>query len=128
MDGQASCVLADGCLGGLSGVVRVPSVNALIEGAGDLRSKNDQRADEARNASTHRTVGGEVGRHPAIVARLVEEVMGIKCVRTELRDEGRSHHLRAPPLGVPSSQPSSRSALPAAGLHRLLSRYVCQIG
>jgi hypothetical protein len=82
------------------------TVAAWLHSPGELTGGNwrlalyiDVRANEAQTAALTKIYGGEVGGHPAVLAGLVGELMGVKSVPIEFKEEGKTHYLHIPGIG-----------------------------
>lgn len=87
-------------LDGLSVAAWLHSPGALTDGGWRLALYIDERADEAQQKALEKIFGGEVGGHPAVLAGLVGEMLGVKSVPIEFKEEGRIHHLHIPGIGT----------------------------
>ena len=74
--------MGDVNLDGLSVAAWLHSPGELTGGGWRLALYIDERANEAQTAALTKIYGGEVGGHPAVLAGLVGELMGVKSVIT----------------------------------------------
>lgn len=58
----------------------------------------DERADEEQEQAISRIFGGQLGGHPAILMSFVSEVIGIRRVRVDYREEGERRLLHIPEI------------------------------
>lgn len=76
------------------------SPSSLTDGDWRLALYLDDRADDAQTAALSKIFGGEVGGHPAVLASLVGELLGIKSVPIEYKvEEGGTRYLNIPGIG-----------------------------
>lgn len=86
-------------LDGLNVAAWLHSPGALTGGGWRLALYIDERADEAQTAAFTRIFGGEVGGHPAVLASLVGELMGVKSAPITYKEEGKTHFLEIDGIG-----------------------------
>ncbi|MGA7979129.1 MAG: DUF1326 domain-containing protein [Chromatiaceae bacterium] len=91
--------MGDVKLDGLNVAAWLHSPGALTEGAWRLALYIDDRADEAQTAALSKIFGGEVGGHPAVLAGLVGELLGVKSVPITFTEDGDTHYLEIPGIG-----------------------------
>ena len=80
-------------LNGLNVAVWLHSPGSLTEGNWRLALYIDDQADDEQKDALTKIYGGEVGGHPAVLAGFVSDLMGVKSVPIEYREEGKKHHL-----------------------------------
>jgi hypothetical protein len=56
----------------------------------------DERATQAQKDALTQIFTGQVGGHPAVMATLIDEVLGVKSVPIDYRAEGKQRSLRIP--------------------------------
>jgi hypothetical protein len=123
--GRCDSVMLDG----LNVALACYAPGTMIEGGWKVALYVDERADEAQTAALVRIFAGQAGGHPAVLASLVSEVLGVKKVpmahealgkerRLNLADVGEMHirtiegvtgaeaTISNPPLCVVPSHPS----------------------
>lgn len=91
--------MGDVNLDGLNVAAWLHSPGALTDGGWRLALYIDERADEEQTAALTKIFGGEVGGHPAVLAGLVGELLGVKSVPITIKEEGGTHHLEIPGIG-----------------------------
>lgn len=76
------------------------SPGSLTDGGWRLALYLDDRANEEQTTALSKIFGGEVGGHPAVLASLIGELLGIKSVPIEYRaEEGGTRYLDIPGIG-----------------------------
>lgn len=76
------------------------SPGSLTDGGWRLALYLDERADDEQSAALTKIFGGEVGGHPAVLASLVDELLGVKSVPIEYKaEEGGKRYLNIPGIG-----------------------------
>ena len=75
------------------------SPGLLTDGGWRLALYIDDRASEEQKAALTKIFGGEAGGHPAVLASLVGELMGVKSAPIVFREEGKDHFLEIPGVG-----------------------------
>lgn len=75
------------------------SPGQLTDGGWRLALYIDERATQEQTEALGRIFGGEVGGHPAVLASLVGELLGVKSVPIEFKEEGGTHYLEIPGIG-----------------------------
>jgi hypothetical protein len=91
--------MGDVGLDGLNVAAWLHSPGALTDGGWRLALYIDDRADESQTAALTKIFGGEVGGHPAVLAGLVGELLGVKSVPITFREEDGTHYLEIPGIG-----------------------------
>lgn len=86
-------------LDGLNVAAWLHSPGALTDGGWRLALYIDDRADEGQTAALTKIFGGEAGGHPAVLAGLVGELLGVKSVPISFREEDGTHFLEIPGIG-----------------------------
>lgn len=75
------------------------SPGPLTEGGWRLALYIDERATSEQTEAFTRIFGGEAGGHPAVLAGLVGELMGVKSAPIEFKIEDNKHFLEIPGIG-----------------------------
>jgi len=80
-------------LDNLNVAVWLHSPGSLTDGKWRLALYIDDKADEKQKDALTQIYGGQVGGHPAVLASLVSELMGVKSASIEFKEEGKKRHL-----------------------------------
>ena len=83
-------------LDGLNVVLHVYSPGNMVEGKWKVALYLDDSATQAQKDGLAHIFSGQAGGHPAALAPLIEEVLGVKSAAIEYKAEGRTRSLRIP--------------------------------
>ena len=83
-------------LDGLNVTMFVHSPGNMVEGKWKAALYVDNRASESQKSSLIQIFAGQAGGHPAALAPLIEQVLGVASVPIEFRAEGKRRSLRSP--------------------------------
>ena len=86
----------DVALGGLNVVLYVHTPGNMVEGNWKAALYIDEGADDAQKGALTQIFAGQAGGHPAVLASLIGEVLGVKNVPIEYSAEGKRRSLRIP--------------------------------
>ncbi|MCF7984056.1 MAG: DUF1326 domain-containing protein [Thiohalocapsa sp.] len=91
--------MGDVKLDGLNIAAWLHSPGSLTDGNWRLALYLDDRASDEQSAALTRIFGGEAGGHPAVLAGLVGELLGVKSAPIEFKEENGDHFLEIPGVG-----------------------------
>ncbi len=102
-DGECDALIAWHINKGSFGEIALDDLNAalvihapgnLIEGNWEAALYLDERADDPQREALGKILGGQAGGHPAHVAQLIGEVLGVTSAPIDYRAEGRKRSIR----------------------------------
>jgi len=83
-------------LDGLNVAVLVHTPGPMHEGGWKVALYLDERAREDQRESLLKIFSGQGGGHPAVIASLIGEVLGVKSARIDVAREGKRYTVRIP--------------------------------
>ncbi len=85
-------------LDGLNVALGLHAPGRMVDGGWRVALYIDERADEAQQQSLQRIYAGEAGGHPANLAPLIAEVMGVASVPITFKENGKAYHVEIPSI------------------------------
>lgn len=86
----------DATLDGLNVVLAAYIPGLITDGNWKAALYIDESADDAQKDALTQIFAGQAGGHPAVLASLIGEVLGVKSVPIEIQKEGKRRSLRIP--------------------------------
>ncbi len=94
-----SGLMGDVDLSGLNAALSVYSPGNMIEGNWTVAMYVDDQASEEQRQALQTILGGQVGGHPANLAELIGEILGVRAVPVQFETDGKRHTLRIGEVG-----------------------------